>query len=117
VRVVFDRVRLELLCVVRLVVVVVCLAEVQRRHALSTFGIHITGSKQMRRRGKTVPRGMYELHDLRLQRRCYEWGGNRARVSHCLAGVLLVDDLTIMESLLQQQSLSVVMYSRFLYLP
>ena len=116
-RVVFDRVRLELLCVVRLVVVVVCLAEVQRRHALSTFGIHITGSKQMRWREKTVPRGMYEFDDLRLERRCYEWGGNRARVSHCLAGVLLVDDLTIMESLLQQQSLSVVMYSRFLYLP
>jgi hypothetical protein len=60
-RVVSDRVWLELLRFVR--VAVRWLAEMQRA-CLSTLAF--ISWKQMGRRGKTVPRGMYETYDPRL---------------------------------------------------
>jgi hypothetical protein len=89
-RVVSDRVRLELLRVVRKVVR--RLAETQRgKHAYRHW--HSYSGSEWGRRGKTVPRGMYETYDLRLVT-ILRMGWEQGRI-YCSASVFFfIDELT-----------------------
>ena len=62
-----------------------------RQACLSTLAF--ISRKQMGRRGKTVPRGMYETYDLRLVT-ILRMGWEQGRI-YCLASVLFsIDELT-----------------------
>jgi hypothetical protein len=53
--------------------------------------------KQMGRRGKTVPRGMYELYDFTTWMTILRMGREQARVC-CLASTFFNDELTILKA-------------------